>query len=273
MRIDKLLSNMGYGSRNDIKKDVKAGAVTVNGKAIKSASIHVDEKNDLITYNGEKVVYREFIYLMMNKPPGVVSATFDNYDETVIDLVDEEFKIFDPHPVGRLDKDTEGLLILTNDGKLSHSLLSPKKHINKTYMAVLEKELDEKTKEAFKKGIDLGDFTSMPSEVKLADEEVINDFLNNEEIINEFLNNEEYNFQNDIKNIVSKNNSELKSKIAVVEIKEGKFHQVKRMFESCGNKVTYLKRIKMGDLSLDKNLELGEYRELSDQELEILKNS
>lgn len=200
---------------------------------------------------------------MMNKPPGVVSATFDNHDDTVIDLVDEEFKIFAPHPVGRLDKDTEGLLILTNDGKLSHSLLSPKKHINKTYMAVLEKELDKKTKEAFKKGIDLGDFTSMPSEVKLADDKVINDFLNLENHI----------LQNETKGLISKSNNELLEKIAIVEIKEGKFHQVKRMFESCGNKVTYLKRIKMGDLSLDKNLELGEYRELSEQELEILKNS
>lgn len=263
MRIDKLLSNMGYGSRNDIKKDVKAGAVTVNGKAIKSASIHVDEKNDLIIYNGEKVLYREFIYLMMNKPPGVVSATFDNHDETVIDLVDEEFKIFDPHPVGRLDKDTEGLLILTNDGKLSHSLLSPKKHIKKTYLAVLEKELDEKTIDAFEKGIDLGDFTSMPAEVNLADEGLINDFLKLEKNTH----------QDETKDLTSKNNNELLAKIAVVEIKEGKFHQVKRMFESCGNKVTYLKRIKMGDLALDTNLKLGEYRELSEEELEILENS
>lgn len=157
MRIDKVLSNLGYGSRKDVKKLLKDGAVKVNNEIIKDAKHHVDPENDSITLNGEEIHYREFIYLMMNKPPGVISATEDNRDETVIDLLEIEDQVFEPFPVGRLDKDTEGLLLITNDGQLSHKLLSPKKHVPKTYFAVIEGEVTEKDIDAFKKGVTLDD--------------------------------------------------------------------------------------------------------------------
>ena len=151
MRIDKVLSNLGFGSRKDVKKLLKDGAVKVNNAIVKDAKHHVDPENDSITLNGEEIQYREFIYLMMNKPPGVISATEDNRDETVIDLLEIEDQVFEPFPVGRLDKDTEGLLLITNDGQLSHRLLSPKKHVPKTYFAVIEGEVTEEDIQAFKK--------------------------------------------------------------------------------------------------------------------------
>ena len=134
-RIDKILSNLGYGSRSELKKLCKSGLVKVNGKVINNPGIQVDVENDEILFDGEKVVYKEFIYLMLNKPDGYISATFDKRDPIVLDLIDKEDLIFEPFPVGRLDKDTEGLLVLTNDGQLAHRVLSPKKHVPKTYYA------------------------------------------------------------------------------------------------------------------------------------------
>lgn len=233
MRIDKVLSNLGYGSRKDVKKLLKDGAVKVNSVIVKDAKQHVDPKNDTVTLNGEEIQYKEFIYLMMNKPPGVISATEDNRDETVIDLLEVEDLVFEPFPVGRLDKDTEGLLLITNDGQLSHRLLSPKKHVPKTYFAVIEGEVTDEDIEAFGNGVTLDDgYETKPGELVIL-------------------------------------NSGLTSDIELT-ITEGKFHQVKRMFQAVGKRVVYLKRLSMGPLKLDETLELGEYRELTDEELEML---
>lgn len=230
-RLDKVLSNLGYGSRKEIKSLVKRGEVEVNGEIAKSNDIKVDPNNDEIKVNGEKVNYRKYIYIMMNKPQGVVSATFDNYDETVIDLLEPEHAAFNPFPVGRLDKDTEGLLLITNDGELNHKLTSPKWHVNKVYYAQINKPVDENDVEAFKKGIVIDDgYKCLPAKL-----EIITSDENGSEIY--------------------------------VTIQEGKFHQVKRMFEARGKSVLYLKRIKMGNLELDDNLEEGQYRELSKEEV------
>jgi 16S rRNA pseudouridine516 synthase len=233
MRIDKVLSNLGYGSRKDVKKLLKDGAVKVNDVIVKDAKQHVDPVKDMVTLNGEQIQYREFIYLMMNKPPGVISATEDKHDETVIDLLQVDDLVFEPFPVGRLDKDTEGFLLITNDGQLAHRLLSPKKHVPKTYFALIEGEVTEEDIEAFKNGVTLDDgYCTKPGEL-----------------------------------VVLK--SGLTSDIELT-ITEGKFHQVKRMFQAVGKRVVYLKRLSMGPLMLDETLELGEYRELTDEELELL---
>jgi len=174
------------------------------------------------------VIYKEFIYLMLNKPQGYISATNDKMHPTVIDLVPEEFMHYETFPVGRLDIDTEGLLLLTNDGSLSHNLLSPKKHVAKIYFAQVLNEVTSDDITAFENGIELEDFTTLPAKLRQSDDGYL------------------------------------------VTIYEGKFHQIKRMFEAIGNKVTYLKRIKMGGLSLDESLELGEIREITKEEMEKL---
>ncbi|HAQ07126.1 MAG TPA: 16S rRNA pseudouridine(516) synthase [Bacillus bacterium] len=233
MRIDKVLSNLGYGSRKDVKKLLKDGAVKVNGVVVKDAKQHVDPEKDTLTLSGVEIQYREFIYLMMNKPPGVISATEDNRDETVIDLLEVDDQVFEPFPVGRLDKDTEGLLLITNDGQLSHRLLSPKKHVPKTYFAVIDGEVTDEDIVLFKNGVTLDDgYETKPGELVIL-------------------------------------KSGLTSDIELT-ITEGKFHQVKRMFQAVGKRVIYLKRLSMGPLELDETLELGEYRELTDEELEML---
>lgn len=207
----------------------------VNGEAVKDGKQHVDPEKDSVLVFGEEVQYREFIYLMMNKPAGVISATEDDRDETVIDLLEAEDTIFDPFPVGRLDKDTEGLLLITNDGQLAHQLLAPKKHVCKTYFAVIEGNVTEKDVVDFQKGVQLDDgYVTKPG------------------------------FLNILK-------SGLRSDIELT-ITEGKFHQVKRMFEAVGKKVVYLKRLTMGPLQLDDSLQLGEYRELTEEEIDELKS-
>jgi 16S rRNA pseudouridine516 synthase len=234
MRIDKLLANMGYGSRKEVKKLLKDGGLQVNGEVIKDGKVHVDEENDTVMLYGEKVEYREFIYLLMNKPPGLISATEDANEETVIDILQMDDQIFNPFPVGRLDKDTEGLLLITNDGQLSHQLLSPKRHVPKTYFAVIEGEVTERDIEAFKEGVTLEDgYHTKPGDLVILKSGATSDIE--------------------------------------LTITEGKFHQVKRMFESVGKRVIYLKRLSMGPLKLDEDLELGEYRELTDEEVEKLK--
>ena len=235
-RLDKILSNLGYGTRNELKKIMKKGIVSVNGKIVKDSSIKVDPENDIIEVNGEQIYYREFIYLMMNKPDGVVSATYDNRDETVVDLLEIDHQVFEPFPVGRLDKDTVGLLFLTNDGELNHRLISPKWHVDKVYYAKIDKKVTESDIKAFKEGITLDD-GYVCKEAKL-------------EIIN-----------------ASDDGSEIH-----VTIQEGKFHQVKRMFQAVGKEVVYLKRIEFGGIPLDEDLEEGEYRELTEEELAHLKS-
>ncbi|MEW9672054.1 pseudouridine synthase [Ammoniphilus sp. 3BR4] len=234
MRLDKLLSNMGFGTRKDIKKFAKDGLVLVDGKMVKDSSQHVDPEEQEVEFDGEPVRYREFVYLMLNKPQGVISATEDLIERTVIDLLDMEYIPFEVFPVGRLDKDTEGLLILTNDGKMAHELLSPRKHVPKTYYADVEGIVTQEDIEAFAKGVKLDDgYETLPADLVILE------------------------------------SGEL-SRIELT-IYEGKFHQVKRMFIAVGKKVKYLKRIKMGNLSLDPALSLGESRELTEEELSLLK--
>lgn len=235
IRLDKLLSNMGKGSRNEMRDALKYGKVKVNGTVARSGKVKIDTETDEVLFMGETVKYQKFIYLMMNKPQGVISATEDNHHKTVLDLLGEEVSFFDVFPVGRLDIDTEGLLLLTNDGDLAHNLLSPKKHVPKLYFAKIDSKVTETDVEAFAKGIVIDDgYECKPSELT----------------------------------IVASNETE--SEIELV-IYEGKFHQVKRMFESVDKKVTFLKRLKMGSLSLDDSLKKGAYRELTEQELLGLK--
>lgn len=240
LRIDKILSHMGYGTRSEIKKAVKNGYVTVNGKTIKDSGMQINPDLDIVEIDGEVVKYREFIYLMLHKPPGVISATEDVREETVIDLLDEEYIIFQPFPVGRLDKDTEGLLLLTNDGQLAHNLLSPRKHVPKTYEAKVVGSIGDKEITAFQQGVTLDDgYVTKPAELIVTSREQTDTGM--------------------ISNIQ-------------VTIHEGKFHQVKRMFESVDSKVLYLKRISMGSLRLDPELPIGTYRELTEEELHSLIN-
>lgn len=230
MRLDKLLANMGYGSRKDVKAIIKKGQVTVNDETVKDNSQHVDPYSDEVFVNDEEVRYRKHIYLMMNKPPGYISATEDFQEKTVIDLLSEEYKVFDPFPVGRLDKDTEGLLLLTNDGQLTHQLTSPKKGIEKTYFVKVDGIVTEADKPLFESGIVLDDgYKTKPAILHI---------LKSDQV----------------------------SEVELI-ITEGKFHQVKRMFSSIGKEVIYLKRLSMGNLTLDNNLPIGEYRELTDNEL------
>ena len=233
MRVDKLLSNVGVASRAELKKYCKQGLISVNGKVINNPGVQVDSENDDVRFNGEKIVYREFVYIMLNKPDGYISATFDKYDPIVLDLIDQSYLVFEPFPVGRLDKDTEGLLVLTNDGQLAHRVLSPKKHVPKTYYAKIQGKVTEEDILAFEKGVILDDgYETMPAQLKILE---------------------------------SGEQSEIE-----LTIHEGKFHQVKRMFESVGKKVVYLKRLSMGKLKLDESLKLGEYRELTEEEVKLI---
>lgn len=236
-RLDKVISNLGYGSRKEVKALCKKGFVEVDGVIVKDSSVSIDPEKSIISINGEELRYRKYIYLMMNKPDGVISATYDNREETVIDLLEVEHQVFEPFPVGRLDKDTVGLLLLTNDGELNHRLISPKWHVDKVYFAKIDKKVTEEDVEAFKKGIKLDD-GYVCKEGKL-------------EILS-----------------TSDEGSEVR-----VTIQEGKYHQVKRMFEALDKKVVYLQRIEFGGLILDEELEEGEYRELTEEELSILKSN
>ena len=157
MRLDKLIANMGYGSRKEVRALIKSGQVTVNGDVIKNNAQHVKPKEDIVMVNDKEVNYQKYIYIMMNKPPGYISATEDNYEQTVVDLLPEKYKIFNPFPVGRLDKDTEGLLLLTNNGQLAHHLTSPNKEIEKTYYAKINNFINESDISDFEKGVTLDD--------------------------------------------------------------------------------------------------------------------
>lgn len=233
-RLDKILSNMGYGSRKIVKKYIKDGLVKVNEEIILNSEYKVNPYEESIFLRGEEILYRKYIYLMMNKPQGLVSSTEDPHTRTVIDLLDDEYLIYKPFPAGRLDKDTEGLMFITNDGQLTHELLSPKKGINKTYYADINGFVDEKHIDLFKNGIVLDDgYKTLPANLEIIES-----------------------------NIFSK---------VLLTIQEGKFHQVKRMFQSLGMSVVYLKRISIGNLKLDPKLNLGEYRELTEEELNLLK--
>lgn len=242
MRLDKLLAHSGLGTRKEVKKLLKKKIVEVNEEIIVDPKTHVDPDVDTITVGGEKIAYQEYVYFMLNKPQGVISATEDLVHETVVDLLEPQDSLQEPHPVGRLDIDTEGLLILTNDGKLTHRLLSPKHHVNKTYFAEVEGLMTEDDIETFKTGITLVDehetYETMPA----------------------------------VLNILKIDEDSGTSEVEIT-IQEGKFHQVKRMVVAVGKTVTYLKRLSMGDLKLDPQLELGAYRPLTEEEIKVLENS
>lgn len=231
MRIDKLLGNMGFGSRKDVKLLIRKGHVTVNDQTIRNSGTNIDPKVDVVLVNNKRVYYQQYIYIMLHKPPGVVSATEDKLDRTVIDILPEDLQHFKPFPVGRLDKDTEGLLLLTNDGDLAHQLTSPKKNIEKTYYAKISGMVTNEDVEKVRQGITLADgHLTKPAELAI---------------------------------LKSDDESEIE-----ITISEGKYHQVKRMFAALGKKVTYLKRIQMGELVLDEKLPLGSFRELTTDELD-----
>ena len=233
MRLDKFLCEMGVGTRSEVKTYLKKGQVTVNGEIIKKPEVKIDENKDDICFQGRPLIYEAVQYFLLNKPAGCVTATKDNLSETVMSFLPDNRRD-DLFPVGRLDKDTEGLLLITNDGQLAHELLSPRKHVDKTYFAVIDGKVREEHKQLFLDGLDLGDdYLTMPAKLKI---------LKSGEV------------------------SEIE-----LTIQEGRFHQVKRMFEAIGTKVTYLKRISMGPLVLG-DLKPGEVRILTDSELEALRN-
>ena len=238
VRLDKFLCDFEIGTRSEVKNYVKKGMVMVNGLMVKNSDLKIDEAKDIVSFNGKELVFEKFHYYVLNKPAGVVTATHDNHDKTVMDLL-EGVVTKGLSPVGRLDKDTEGLLFITDDGVLNHNLLSPKKHVDKTYYVECSGEIDNENIKALEDGIDIGDEKpTLPAKVELLEQ-----------------------------------STEIKKYTLNLTITEGRFHQVKRMIEAVGGEVTYLKRISFGPLVLDENLELGEYRKLTDIELDALLKS
>ena len=230
MRLDKFLAEVGLGSRKEVKQLIKKGQISVNQKIEKSDKKQIDPEKDQVDYQGEILHYQEFYYYLLHKPAGVVSATEDKHDQTVMDIFSPSDYRSDLFPVGRLDKNTEGLLLITNDGKLAHDLLSPKKHVEKEYFAEVQGVMTAEDQQRFVDGFLLDGERTLPAEL-LIDE-------------------------------VTEN----KSKVRII-LHEGKFHQVKRMVKACGKEVTYLKRIRMGKLLLTKELVKGAYRSLTEDEL------
>lgn len=221
MRLDKFLTECGLGSRREVKNLIDSKKISVNGNFKISSKDNIDENKDIIKYEDNVLSYKEFRYYILNKKSGYVTAVEDPRDKTVMDLLPDWVIKKDLAPVGRLDKDTEGLLLLTNDGQLNHKLLSPKSHVDKTYIAYTEKDFDEKDLEKLRNGVDIGGYITMPAEAK-----------------------------------------KISEKILSLTIREGKFHQVKKMVEGIDNKVIYLKRISFGKLVLG-DMELGEVKEIN----------
>ena len=231
MRLDKFLSDMGVCSRTEAKRAAKAGNITVGGTVVRDTAAHIDPEKDEVVFSGERVAYAEFTYIMMNKPDGVLSATEDGTGKTVLDLLPEKYAKMGLFPCGRLDKNTLGLLILTNDGKLAHELLSPSKHVEKTYLFECETPLSDSDCMTLCRGVDIGEKRSTREAELLLD-------------------------------------SRTRGRITVVE---GKFHQIKRMFSAVGNKITYLERVSFGGIKLDPSLDRGEWRELTESEISTLR--
>lgn len=228
-RLDKHLASRGVGTRKEVQKLIKSGAVTVDGSVCKIIDRKIDAENTAVLVNGQPVG-EKFIYIMMNKPAGVVSATEDKRDKTVIDILPDELKRRGLFPAGRLDKDTEGLLIITNDGDFAHRMLSPKKHVEKRYIATVDGEISEETIKRFEQGIELSDgYKCMPAKLELT----------------------------------AKNNNN----VGIVTICEGKFHQVKRMLAACGLNIVHLQRISIGNLYLDSNLPIGDCKTMTNLEI------
>lgn len=232
IRLDKYLADMGCGTRSQVKREIAGGSVMVNGAPARRPEDKIDTEKDSVVFRGSPLGYTEYEYFMLNKPAGVVSATEDRTERTVLDLIDARQRK-DLFPVGRLDKDTEGLLLVTNDGGMAHRLLSPKKHVDKVYYAKVTGRITEEHVRLFAEGVDIGDEKpTLPAELTV---------LSSGEI----------------------------SEIELV-IREGRFHQVKRMFQAAGGEVIYLKRLRMGSLVLDRELQPGEYRKLTEEEVRAL---
>lgn len=231
MRIDKFISEQLVISRSDAKILLKRSEVTINGSVVKSGDTKFDPEKDIVTVRGEKIAYRQFMYIMLNKPDGVVCATRDGLSSTVLELLPENFRRKGLFPAGRLDKDTEGFVFITDDGALAHKMLSPKKHVEKEYVVTLEKPAEERYVEIFASGMTIdGSEICLPAKLTLTDS----------------------------------------PHIVKLVLHEGKYHQVKRMMEAVGNKVAHLKRIRMGGIALDESLSAGECREITEEELKKL---
>ncbi len=230
MRLDKFVSDGAAMTRSESRKAIKNGRVSVENKIVKDIAFQVSE-NCNVLLDGREISYREFVYIMLNKPQGYVSATEDKKQKTVLDILDPSYSRYQLFPVGRLDIDTEGFLLLTNDGELAHNMLSPNKNVGKTYFLRLEKPITEKEIKALETGVDIGECVTKPAKAERISENEIN-----------------------------------------LTITEGKFHQIKRMARAVGNEVVYLKRLSYGDFSLDKTLETGNYRALTEKETKYLCN-
>lgn len=242
IRLDKFLADMSVGTRSQVKALISHGKVKLDGNTVRDASIKLDKKTCRVEVDGKQIGYCTYEYYMLNKPAGVISATEDKNERTVLDLITAKVRK-DLFPVGRLDKDTEGLLIITNDGELSHKLLSPKKHVNKTYYVETDVHIDEKMAEILENGVDIGEaMLTMRADVKIVNQESYDDL------------------------------SVKKKNISYITVREGRFHQVKRMYKAVGATVIYLKRISMGSLKLDESLKPGDYRPLTDKEIQLLKS-
>lgn len=226
IRMDKWISDSSEYSRKEVKNFFKHNKVKLNGEIVKKSGAIADTDNDIITLLEKEIVYEEYVYLMLNKPSGYISSTIVEGEKTIMELLDLKYqrRLF---PIGRLDKDTEGLILLTNDGQYSHKLMHPNKKVSKIYYVEVDGNLEEKFIDKFSSGVDIGDYFTKPAILKI---------INNT--------------------------------TCTLEIQEGKFHQVKRMFEAVGCEVIYLKRIQIGKLELDKNLKNGEYRKLNEEEME-----
>lgn len=235
MRLDKFLVESGLGSRSQVKQLLKKGQVWVNGAVVTSAKTQIDERSDQIVVDGQPLVYEKFVYYLLNKPKGVISATEDDRHKTVLDLLDDAARQKEVFPVGRLDVDTHGLLLLTNNGQLSHAMLSPKRHVAKVYQAQVAGLMDQADVERFAQGIELKDFTCQPAQLEIIER-----------------------------------NEGAKTSLVRITLSEGKFHQVKRMVLACGKEVTDLQRLSMGPLQLDPNLDLGQWRRLTEEEMQSL---
>ncbi len=235
MRLDKFLSVTGTLTRSESKKAVRKGRILVNGAVASSTDMQIDEENDDVRFDGKSIVYRRFTYIMLNKPEGYVSATDDTRDKTVLDLLPDELRKFDLFPCGRLDKYTLGLMLITDDGELAHKLLAPKSHVEKSYRFESERGVSEEERVRLENGvyIDKG-YLTKPAKLTLDSEG---------------------------------------AQSGVITLREGKYHQIKRMFEATSNKITYLERISFGPLALDGNLERGEWRFLDEKETEALRNA
>ncbi len=233
MRLDKYFSECGLLSRKETASAAKAGRISVNGEVCRRADVHIDENSAAVTLDGEQVIWQRFTYIMLNKPAGYISSTEDGDGPCVIELLPERERKLGLFPCGRLDKYTLGLMLLTNDGALAHSLLSPKKHVSKTYRYECRDVLSPEHKEKIERGIDIGGYISLPCEIF----------------------------------------PDISGKSGSIVLHEGKYHQIKRMFDAVGNKITALERVSFGPLELDAKLRRGEWRMLEQSEIELLRSA